>query len=238
MTFSVRGERHTGGLVDLPHQIGVERAGRGDGARALRRSAAPSAGTASTLSTTSDEDRERHEQQRRCRRSPRRRCRCSTATSQWRPCWISDRERVHIISSWKSSGTRLDRVDDRRAPEQQLQRDLPDRLHVAVAHVQHRQQHRQRRSRARRPPSHAREERRTSSSARGRRRRSIANTNTTRMPSARFAAAVIDTEIGTAARGKDTLRSRFSRATRLPSPPLVASEKKLNTTIAASSTTG
>ena len=66
----------------------------------------------------------------------------------------------------------------------------------------------------------------------------IANPNTTTIPSPRFAADVIDTEIGTAARGNDTLRSRFSRTTRLPSPPLVASEKKLNTTIAARSTTG
>jgi hypothetical protein len=49
---------------------------------------------------------------------------------------------------------------------------------------------------------------------------------------------VSDTEIGTAARGKATLRSRFSRVTRLVRPPPVASEKKLNTTIPASSTTG
>src|SRR3954471_15436218 len=65
-----------------------------------------------------------------------------------------------------------------------------------------------------------------------------AKASTTATPSARLAAAVSDTEIGTDARGNETFLRRFSRATRLPRPPLVASEKKLKTTIAASSTTG
>ena len=64
-----------------------------------------------------------------------------------------------------------------------------------------------------------------------------ASATTTTRPSTRLAAAVSEIATGIAARGKDTLRSRLSRWTKLGSAAPVASAKKLHRTIPSMSMT-
>ena len=146
------------------------------------------------------------------------------STSAWR-IWVRIAPIGFITARRCRSGFGIvvDHVDHRRRVEEELQRHLPDRLHVAEADVQRRQQHRH----AGREHHHHPDQQRQLEpvDARLDRRRRTTKTNTATMFSPRLNSECSATASGITSRGKRILRSRLSRSTSDVTPRLVVSAK-------------